>query len=287
MGRARWMAVLLMLVMVAGIFGCKDEDPFAERRLKMVGNWRHQHRSVHTVMSFRHNGSWSLEKRVEGRYSRIVEKRGQHSGTWTMEGENLVRITVDQAEGESDFTPGMSATFTIKELRPELLVWVDGDGESREWFRIRVQKPEQGEFQTTRPVKLKPFLVNLRRSRELEKERYLGIELELIVRLSEPIQAPTPLPPPPTITPELRERILLFLSDLTYADVNNFERVQKMRSRLEVAIAPWLDAQIDEIKLANVVIASSRESREEFILQYPDLAVEYGLMDPPPVEDEA
>ncbi len=67
----RTISTIVFLVIIAFIFSCNKKSPIEG---KILGTWRIKRANVYSVFSFRANGSWTSSNRVEGRFSKIVEK---------------------------------------------------------------------------------------------------------------------------------------------------------------------------------------------------------------------
>lgn len=280
---------ILILAFCLALSACaekqKDDD-----RLMLLGNWRASHMNVHTVLTLRNNGSWQAEDRVEGRHTRIVEKRGKSTGRWNLESKDRIVFSVETAEEAAMWPAGSMQSFDITSKDAGLMVFKREGGRTLEWRKIRAERPEEGEVLLHQVVNMPPLLVNVARSRLLERQRFLCMEMEFVLSLETPVQIPEEIPPPPPLHPEVREILLFYLSSLEYKDINSFDKVKAQRLHLRQMLNPYFENRLHEIEVRNIIVASSKESFEEFILQYPELRHEFGLTPPekaPPSPPEA
>lgn len=278
----RWCLILLLALMM----GCGEKEKKEDPRLLLIGSWRFSYRNIHSILNFKNNGTWNLENRVEGKYSKIVEKKGALTGTWLLE-ENRLTINVeDDGGGEVEMWALGSHVFEVVRLDAVTLVLKDEKEKEREWSKVRAQQAKAGEVQAHQTIPIKPLIVNVTKTRDMEKSRYLCIDLEVVLTLELPTANPEEIPPPPPLHPEVREKILIYLSSFTYRDLNSFDKIKKIKAHLETIMRPYFAGQMDELHINNVVVASSEASLDEFILQYPELMEDFGrgVVPPPPEE---
>ncbi|TWI74392.1 flagellar basal body-associated protein FliL [Desulfobotulus alkaliphilus] len=270
----------VLILFLAGLVSCggeREEDP----RLLLIGSWRISHMNVHTILTLRNNGSWQSEDRMEGQHTKIIEKRGQSTGRWKMESRDRLVFSVETAEEAGMWPAGSLQTFDIETLEPGKLVLRHPEtGRTSEWSKVRAQRPVAGEILAHQVVRMEPIIVNIARTRVLERQRFLCMEMEFVLGLEYPVSSPEEIPPPPPLHPEVRETILFYLSSLEYRDMNSFDRVKEFRLHLRNMLAPYFDNRLEEIEIRNIIVASSEESLEEFILGYPELRHEFGVMPP-------
>jgi hypothetical protein len=271
-----WICIFLCLFSLYSCGG-KQKD---ESRLLLLGSWRFSQMNMHTILTLRNNGTWQSDDRVEGRHTRIVEKRGKSTGRWQMESGNRLIFSVETADEAGMWPAGSMQSFDIVSLDARTLVLQQESGRTWEWSKIRAQRPTEGEVVAHQAVRMPPLIVNVARSRILERQRFLCLDLEFILTLDEFIPNPEMIPPPPPLHPEVRETILFYLSSLEYREINSFDRVKALRLHLRQMLNPYFDNRLHEIEVRNIIVASSKDSLEEFILQYPELRHEFGLTPP-------
>ncbi|MCW7753070.1 flagellar basal body-associated FliL family protein [Desulfobotulus sp. H1] len=271
---------LLFFFCVFIFFSCggkKEEDP----RMLLIGSWRISHMNIHTILTMRNNGSWQSEDRMEGQHTRIIEKRGKSTGRWQMESKDRLVFSVESSEEAGLWSQGSLQTFILETLEPRKLVLRHPEtGRTSEWTKVRADRPAEGEILAHQAVRMEPLIVNVARTRILERQRFLCLDLEFILGLEHPVENPEEIPPPPPLHPEVRETLLFYFSSLEYRDLNSFERVKEVRLHLRKMLNPYFDNRLEEIEVRNIIVAASSESLEEFILQYPQLRHEFGLTIP-------
>ncbi|TYT75620.1 flagellar basal body-associated FliL family protein [Desulfobotulus mexicanus] len=280
-----WGALIFFLSGLVSCGGEREEDP----RMLLIGSWRISHMNIHTILTLRNNGSWQSEDRMEGQHTKIIEKRGKSTGRWKMESKDRLVFSVETAEDAGMWPAGSLQTFDIEVLQPgKLILRHPETGRTSEWAKVRAQRPEQGEILVHQVVRMEPLIVNVARARVLERQRFLCMEMEFVLSLEHPVSNPEEIPPPPPLHPEVRETVLFYLSSLEYRDMNSFDRVKEFRLNMREILSPYFDNRLEEIEVRNIIVASSEESLEEFILGYPELRHEFGVMPPQrPVPQEA
>lgn len=112
--------LMLCLCLILSACGEKQTD---ENRLILLGSWRASHMNVHTILTLRNNGSWQSEDRVEGRHTRIVEKKGKSTGRWTLESKERIVFSVETSEEAGMWPAGSMQSFAIDSMGPTLLVF--------------------------------------------------------------------------------------------------------------------------------------------------------------------
>jgi flagellar basal body-associated protein FliL len=207
----------------------------------------------------RANGTWGSDMRVEGATSRIIEKRGTASGTWSVKDQDLV-LSVEASDMEVLWEKGVSFSCRILELNGEVLKLQYPNGRLVDWDRTRARPKGPGAQAVSPVIPLEPMVVNLNKIRSADKDRYLCMDLELHLHDLMPDEKL------PRVHPRAREAMILYLSSLLYADVKTFDEVKVVVKKLEAILNPHLGGLLREIKINHVVIASSMEKAEEFLI---------------------
>ena len=271
MGKRALVALAATCLLLAGI-GCGGEkEPEVEELL--VGTWRYSVKNIHTTMTFRANGSWVSGVRVEGELSKIVEKRGEASGQWIRDEDNL-SIVVDKSEIEDMWQGGVTHQFKMHAVVDGVLPLESAEGKIREWQRLRARSQASGEEAGSENIQLGPIVVNLGRAKPTAKNRYLCIDLEFVF---DPLLAEADSEGPPAIHPRIRELIMIFFTSRVYKDVNSLKKMQRIKGELFLVLSPYLPKGIKDIVIHRVVVTARRQGVEEFMS-------EYAVPAPPPAE---
>lgn len=294
--KVEWSKFLVIIIFLSLFASCSGGEPAQDSfRIRIIDDWRFTYRRSFILMSLKANGNWESQVREEGQFSRIVEKKGQQRGTWELlEDDKYLRINVETGdELDVGWKPGNSYQYLITSLTEDKLIIVKEDsGKVTEWSRVRAKKKtpqsEEGPLITTRTIPLVPIITNLTKRSPFSKERYICVNFEIVENLEKPTANPEEVGPTLPIHPRLRENIMLYLSSLKYREINTFDEVKVVRKKLELMISTYFSGRLKELKLENIIVAGSRGSLEEFVIQYPDQMVRFGLKPPgPPPKEEA
>ncbi|MEA1969471.1 MAG: flagellar basal body-associated FliL family protein [Thermodesulfobacteriota bacterium] len=259
---------IFMFVMVAIAFfpllfvlGCNEEDKGPSAEELLIGSWHRYWNKAYFVLILRANGGWSSDVRIEGAASKIVAKRGNASGTWRVEESHLV-ITVLESDIEDAWKKDKTLFCEIVEIDKSLMTLKYPNERIIIWKRSKV-KQKAGQVELLPPViNLAPLVVNLNKIRSHDKDRYLCLDLELNLYDLRPDQEL------PKFHPRAREAAVMFLSSLTYKEVKTFDKVKEAKEKLKDLLNPYLDGLIENIKLNHVVISSTIEKVDEFLLEH-------------------
>ena len=251
-------AIFLLICMIAGC--AKEKKPDVNELL--LGTWSQHRNKTYLVLMIKAQGGWNADVRVEGATSRIIEKRGAANGTWQVVDKQLV-ITVAESDIEAFWGKNKKlVVFDILELNKDEMHLRYENGSVHVWKRAKIPAKGQEPENLPRMIKMAPLVVNLNKIRSHDKDRYLCLDLELILKSSLPGMAV------PVLHPRAREAALLFLSSLIYKDVSTLDGVKQVTKNLEVMLNPYLDNQLDNIKINHVVISSSTDKVQEFLIEH-------------------
>ncbi|MCP4119622.1 MAG: flagellar basal body-associated protein FliL [Desulfobacteraceae bacterium] len=255
------LGIALLLFSSLLVQGCgKDKGPDVDELL--IGSWNRYHKNAHTVLVFKAQGGWDSDIRVEGAHSKIIEKRGKATGTWQLEGKQLV-LTVVESDAADLWEKNKTLFCEIIELNEDLLSLQYPDGKVQDWDRSRSKrKPGEETEVLSRVIKVAPLVVNLNKIRSHDKDRYLCLDLEVNLKNLKPGQER------PVLHPRARDAMNLFLSSLIYKDVKTFDAVKKVTKDLEVLLNPYLDNMLEDITVKHVVISSGMDKVDEFLIEH-------------------
>jgi flagellar basal body-associated protein FliL len=138
---------------------------------------------------------------------------------------------------------------------------VDSYGQVITWKKVQSQKTQDGAA-IINSIRMEPFTVNLNKNRSRDKDRYLCLNIKII--LKEIIPGTEPI----KIHPKGREAVILYLSSLVYNDIKSLDEVKKMQDTLRIILNPYTGDMIDKIEIDHVIVASTIERVEEFIIEH-------------------
>ncbi|PIE74663.1 MAG: hypothetical protein CSA18_03685 [Deltaproteobacteria bacterium] len=265
----------------------KFEDSF---RIRMIDDWIFYHGRRIVVMSLKANGKWVAQVREQEKFSRIVGKKGEQQGTWKLsDDEKSLEIIVDKGDDlDMEWTPGESYKYIISLLDDSKLVlaWEDS-GKKIEWIRLRAKKTpeasssESGDSKapliTTKTTKMAPLIVNFRKRSPYSKDRYICTSFTIVEELETPVSDPAEMEQKIPVHPVIRDNILVYLSSLEYRELNTFKKVRLVTKELSKMISPYFAGRLKDVKLDHIIVAGSKGSFEEFIIQYPEQMARFGF----------
>ena len=116
-----------------------------------------------------------------------------------------------------------------------------------------------------------PIAVNLNKNRSHDKDRYLCLDLTLILHemmLEHEV---------PAIHPKAREAAMIFFSSLVFDDVKVFTSIKKQNKKLVAVLNPYMEGAIKEIKIEHAIVTTDIDKVEEFM-------IEHAIVEAPPGE---
>ncbi len=281
----RTITTIVFLVIILFTFSCNEKSPI---EMKILGTWRIKRANVHSVFSFRANGSWTSSNRVEGRFSKIVENKGKLVGKWEVaasdEGAFSLIMTPVKVESVKEWEVGTAVQFEIVSVDTKEMKLIYPNGRKMKLIRVRGKKAS-AEEEDLGIVKMTtgPLIVNLKRDRAHSKFRYLCIDLELSVEDVETcdyIKIEKKLKTDKTdkteeaeesiyhIHPKIREVAIMFFSSLTYKDTKTLNKVKGVVDNFKAILNPYLNGKLMGIDVVKVVVTTNRESVKEFENMY-------------------
>lgn len=226
-----------------------------------VGNWTQFRNRAYILLITNPKGEWNSSVRIADVTEKIVKSKGHAKGTWYIENGQMI-FTVSESEIEEIWEKNATTFFDIVELTDTVMQLKDEFGRIIVWKKTKVKKAATSDTDLSPIVSLGPVAVNLNKNRSNDKDRYLCLNLNLVLKELMPDQE---IPP---IHPEAREAAVIFLSSLVFNDVKDFDRVKKQIGKLVDVLNPYMEGFIREIAIEHVIIANEIDKVEEFIIEH-------------------
>ncbi|MBF0229766.1 MAG: flagellar basal body-associated FliL family protein [Desulfamplus sp.] len=272
LARNLFVAISIILSIIIQIFNCDyadaKEEPAPEAELSptaqlLLGTWSRYNNRVYTLLIIRANGNWSSDYRIEGATSKIVERKGEASGTWKLEDKRLT-FTIVSSDMEEIWPTGTieleiitieKRSMTLKYPNSRLITWTKARVE-------KDKKKEEGVASINPIITMKPIVVNLTKLSSKDNDRYFCVALELHL---EEMEATAAIP---KLHPRAWDSTILFLSSLVYNDVKTFDETKLVTNRLTKILNPYLDGLLTEVASTHIMVSSSMDKVDEFIIEH-------------------
>lgn len=124
------------------------------------------------------------------------------------------------------------------------------------------KKGDDAEESLAQVIPMAPLAVNLNKNSSNAQDRYLCLNLSLVLKELMPDQEI------PKLHPRAIDAANMFLSSLVYGDVENFDQIKIQKNKLVNILNPYMDEFIEDIKIEHVMVASSMAKVEEFIIEH-------------------
>ncbi|MCG8472009.1 MAG: hypothetical protein MI742_09150 [Desulfobacterales bacterium] len=285
---ARWAAGLLTVVAFALILAGCEKEP--KEREVVVGPWKDTVASYHNIITFRSNGSFGILTLMEKNLAQIDEnaEKVKVEGKWQLlspeeEGDPLLLVmTAESIRGESAWVVDTPVTYLVERLSSNQMKLRSPAGEHVVWDRIRGDQADEDEdgVPLTR-IATGPLVVGLTKLRTNEENRYLCIQMELIVDgvdsapYVEPVRGASGSPTGAfCIHPTVYEALILHLGRLRYKEVRSLKRFAVVLEDMERIVNPYLGGRLKEIDVIKVVVTTDRQDVDAFVAQYTSEAFE-------------
>ncbi len=233
----------------------KSQNEFA------VGNWTQFRNRAYILLITNPKGEWNSSVRIADATSKIVSSKGNAKGTWHIEKDQMI-FTVTESDIEEIWKKNATTFFEIVELTESLMRLRNEGGREIVWKQTNKQKEVAAEEPTAQMIDIGPMAVNLNKNRSNDKDRYLCLNLNLILKELMPEQEIPPL------HPKALEAANIFLSSLVFNNVKDFDSIKMQGKKLVDVLNPYLDGFIKEIEIEHVIVATDIEQVEEFIIEH-------------------
>ncbi len=251
--------IFLVFFMVFSVIGCGEREKKNEDLV--VGNWTHYRNRAYVLLIISPKGTWDSSVRIADATSKIVKSKGTAKGSWHMEEGQLI-FTVMESDLQEIWGQNNTSFFEIVELGEQIMLLKEENGRVSEWKKSRSRKTADAVTEAAVVIPMKPLAVNLNKNRSNTQDRYLCLNMSLVLKELMPDQQI------PVLHPKAREAAVLFLSSLFYEDVKDFDQVKLQKSKLVDVLNPYMDGFIKDIEVEHVIISTTMEKVEEFIIEH-------------------
>ncbi len=226
-----------------------------------IGNWSQLRNRAYILLITNPNGGWSSSVRIADATSRIVKSKGSAKGSWNIENGQMI-FSVLESDIVNIWEPNATLFFDIISLTEIEMHLKDETGWVGMWKQTAAQKVAVAEENAQAVLAMGPVVVNLNKNRSNDKDRYLCLNLNLILKELMPEQVPPP------IHPRAHDAAIIFLSSLVQNDVKDFDDLKNQGKKLVDVINPYIEGMVKEVKIEHVIVANSVDKVEEFIIEH-------------------
>ncbi len=254
--------LLFMISLFFGLFfimGCGEEEK--TQKDFVLGNWTHLRNRAYILLIVNPKGEWDSSVRIADATSKIVKSKGHAKGTWHIEKGQMI-FTVIASDIEEIWKKNSTSFFDIVELTEAVMQLKNEDGRVLVWKKTSVKQAAVTEENIDQVIAMGPVVVNLNKNRSNDKDRYLCMNLNLILNELMPDQEI------PEIHPKAKEAAIIFLSSLIFNDVKDFESIKLQNKKLVKVLNPYMQGIIKEVAVEHVIVAADIEKVEEFIIEH-------------------
>lgn len=254
----------LILGLLGGLFsfmltGCGEEEQ--TQTDLAVGNWTQFRNRAYILLITNPRGEWNSSVRIADVTSKIVKSKGNAKGTWHID-EGQMIFTVAESDIEKIWEVNATLFFDIIALTESEMHLKDENGWIGIWKKTNPQKAAASQEEIQVIIPMGPVVVNLNKNRSNDKDRYLCLNLNLILKELMPEQEP------PALHPRAHDASIIFLSSLIQNDVRDFDVLKQQAKKLVGVINPYLDNMVKEIEIDHVIVANEISKVEEFIIEH-------------------
>ncbi|MCP4671764.1 MAG: flagellar basal body-associated FliL family protein [Desulfobacula sp.] len=237
---------------------CKEKEISIDELA--VGNWVQSKNSAYILWVTNPKGEWQSSVKIPDVTGKIVKSRGEAKGTWHIQ-EGQMIITVMESTVEKVWEKNATSFFDIIELTKTTMQLKEETGSIAVWNKTNTQKTKASESLNTM-IAMEPIAVNLNKNRSHDKNRYLCLDMSLVLQEMMPEQNI------PAVHPRAREAIIMFLSSLVFDDVKDFKSIKKQNKKIVAVLNPYMDGSIKNIKIENIIVSTDIDQVEEFLIEH-------------------
>ncbi|OGR32662.1 MAG: hypothetical protein A3J80_02725 [Desulfobacula sp. RIFOXYB2_FULL_45_6] len=246
---------------MAGIFsamfftGCGEKSK-TQAELA-IGDWARVKGRTYIVIANGPNGEWESSVRFSDAASKVVTSKKNAKGSWHIEKGRMAFAVVD-SEIQEVWEKGGTIFYDIVELTENRMQLKNESGHVDIWTRAEPGK--HGDSEIAMPMGL--VVVNINKNRSNVKDRYLCLNMNIILKELMPGQTPPPL------HPKIRDATIIFFSSLVYDDVNDFNDIELQCQRLVDLLNPQMEGMIKKIAVEHVILTAEIDKVEEFMIEH-------------------
>lgn len=238
---------------------CGEQEKKPEELV--VGNWTLHQKRAYILLIMNTKGNWNSSVRIADASTKIVKSKGDAKGTWLVEEGKLIFSVLDSSL-EEVWEKNSTRVFEILELDKMVMRLKEENNRIMEWKKTIPKKPQPGEAEIAPVLPMKPLVVNLNKISSNAPDHYLCLNMKLVLKELMPDQKI------PVIHPQTREAALVFLSSLIHSDVRDFDQVKVQQEKLVDVLNPYMEGLIKEVEIDHVILATTMEKVEEFIIEH-------------------
>jgi flagellar basal body-associated protein FliL len=249
--------ILIIISCLLCLMSCSKEPEPGEL---ILGGWTNKSGQSYTYLKIKLEGKWDASIKIANAASKIIQVKGVASGEWHIEDNTLV-LTVFNSNVSKVFQKNVTNFYEIVKLDDNVMELMDSYGQVIAWKAVKAQTAKSA-GSTVNSIRMAPFTVNLNKTRSRDKDRYLCLNLKIILKELMPgddLQR---------IHPKAREAVLLYLSSLVYKDIKNLDQVQKMQETMKTILNPYIGEMIEKVEIDHVIVSSTIDRVEEFLIEH-------------------
>ncbi|GEM_PF-4769958 len=245
------------LVLLLFLTGCAREPALSE---KILGGWSNKSAETYIYLTIKMENKWEASVKIADFTSNIIQARGKASGQWHIE-DNTFVLTVFETDIEKIFKKNSTGFFEIIKLDDKVLELMDTNGQIIVWKTVQIPKNQAG-GNSVNSIRMAPFTVNLNKVRSRDKDRYLCLNLKIILKEFMPgAQLPK-------VHPKAREAVLIYLSSLVYKDIKDLSKVKELQNNLRIVLNPYMGDMVEKVEIDHVIVSSTIDRVEEFLIEH-------------------
>ena len=260
---------LIGIFFLVSVTACKEKG-ISPSELA-VGNWIQSENRAHILWVINPKGEWAFSVKIFDVTGKIVKSIRSAKGIWQIEEDQMI-VTVMESDVEEVWEKNATIFFDIIELTETVMQLKEESGPIAVWKKTNTKKTENAE-RLNDIIPMGPIAVNLDKHRSHDKDRYLCLNMNLM--LNEMMQGQEI----PRIHPKAREAAVIFFSSLVFDDVKDFTSLEKQNKKLVAVLNPYMEGLIKEIKIEHVIVTADADQVEAFI-------IEHSIVEGPPGEDD-
>lgn len=250
-------AILLMgvacLVLVGGC-GKKGKP-----KIELVeGNWSLKKNGDIFSLATSSKGEWQYSVKTPDLTFRIYRPKGDAKGTWAVE-KNQILFSVTESDLKNAWEKGKTTAYDVVELTENRMQLKDEQGVVELWEKNAADHAAGGHQALDRALPAPPIVVNLNKTRQTEKDKFLYLKLSYVLYDLMPGREV------PTVHPKVVDATIVFFSSLSYDDVKDLASIKAQCQKLVQILNPHMEGALKEIDVENILVASTIEKVDEFL----------------------